>query len=177
MDPREPREVRDLWKRLWDCLIFLFLEDLQLFVSKLFLGCSDFRLISFYLGPHFHHWKVNLSSFQFLNDKIDQNNNFVELPSFNWLSLSQFLRYIMWFKSQDLPFNGENVGPIPLFCCFIAVVFHLSFEGNTVVSCCKLVVGQLSGSCQAVVRQSLGRIALPCRLEGFSVLSSISIYG
>ena len=26
------------------------------------------------------------------------------------LSLSQFLRYITWFKSQDLPFNGENVG-------------------------------------------------------------------
>jgi hypothetical protein len=25
-------------------------------------------------------------------------------------SLSQFLRYITWFKSQDLPFNGENVG-------------------------------------------------------------------
>ena len=26
------------------------------------------------------------------------------------LSLSQFLRYITWFRSQDLPFNGENVG-------------------------------------------------------------------
>ena len=25
-------------------------------------------------------------------------------------SLSQFLRYITWFKSQDLTFNGENVG-------------------------------------------------------------------
>ena len=30
------------------------------------------------------------------------------------LSLSQFLRCITWFKSQDLPFNGENVAMSPL---------------------------------------------------------------
>ena len=51
--------------------------------------------------------------------------------NFQTIILSQFLRYITWFKSQDLPFNGENVGlRLPYISRILLLYYYLFDQTN-----------------------------------------------
>ena len=98
-----------------------------------------------------------------MNDKIDQNTNFAELPSAKWLSnleklilnLYQFLRYITWFNSQDLPFNGENVCPrnnLNDFSYFLKILVEDEFPGVSGVTTAREAMKRMPEEDRAKVR-------------------------